>query len=135
MIIAESEVGGVSHINVFVSSLMHWICSNNNYNCYEYIYVIAKCLLPQAKMAGASERHPYHNNDTSSDTEDYNDDRRRRVFKNRMRSIAFTFFKLYHSLITILTNSFSPSRQIEFQSCLFCFLCKQPNMGCLVSRY
>ncbi|KAK9738086.1 BTB/POZ domain [Popillia japonica] len=37
-------------------------------------------------MAGANERHQYHNNDTSSDTEDYNDDRRRRVFKNRLRS-------------------------------------------------
>ncbi|KAK9738085.1 BTB/POZ domain [Popillia japonica] len=35
-------------------------------------------------MAGANERHQYHNNDTSSDTEDYNDDRRRRVFKNRL---------------------------------------------------
>ncbi|KAJ8937754.1 hypothetical protein NQ318_006617 [Aromia moschata] len=35
-------------------------------------------------MAGASDRHLYHN-DTSSDTEDYTDDRRRRVFKNRMR--------------------------------------------------
>lgn len=35
-------------------------------------------------MAGANERHQYHN-DTSSDTEDYNDDRRRRVFKNRLR--------------------------------------------------
>ncbi|KAG5898091.1 hypothetical protein JTB14_001794 [Gonioctena quinquepunctata] len=37
-------------------------------------------------MAGASDRHSYPNNDTSSDTEDYTDDRRRRVFKNRMRS-------------------------------------------------
>ncbi|KAG5898090.1 hypothetical protein JTB14_001794 [Gonioctena quinquepunctata] len=35
-------------------------------------------------MAGASDRHSYPNNDTSSDTEDYTDDRRRRVFKNRM---------------------------------------------------
>ncbi|KAH0811963.1 hypothetical protein GEV33_010829 [Tenebrio molitor] len=36
-------------------------------------------------MAGASDRHIYNNNDTSSDTEDYTDDRRRRVFKNRLR--------------------------------------------------
>lgn len=63
---------------------MHWICSKDNYNCYDYLYVIVNCLLPQLKMAGANERQPYHN-DTSSDTEDYTDDRRRRVFKNRMR--------------------------------------------------
>lgn len=36
-------------------------------------------------MAGANERNLYHNNDTSSDTEDYTDDRRRRVYKNRLR--------------------------------------------------
>lgn len=42
-------------------------------------------MLPRVEMAGANERHQYHNNDTSSDTEDYNDDRRRRVFKNRLR--------------------------------------------------
>ncbi|XP_045462315.1 BTB/POZ domain-containing protein 10 isoform X2 [Harmonia axyridis] len=35
-------------------------------------------------MAGANDRHQFPNNETSSDTEDYADDRRRRVFKNRM---------------------------------------------------
>lgn len=40
-------------------------------------------------MDGTNDRHPYAmyaNNETSSDTEDYTDDRRRRVFKNRSRS-------------------------------------------------
>lgn len=45
-------------------------------------------MLPPVKMAGANDRHLYPNNDTSSDTEDYTDDRRRRVFKNRLRSRA-----------------------------------------------
>ncbi|XP_017778023.1 PREDICTED: BTB/POZ domain-containing protein 10 isoform X2 [Nicrophorus vespilloides] len=62
---------------------MFWISSND---CLVYFNFIVQCLLPSISMAGASERHLYQNNDTSSDTEDYNDDRRRRVFKNRMRS-------------------------------------------------
>lgn len=63
---------------------MHWICSKNIYGCADYLYVIVKCLLPTVVMAGTSDRHQYNNNDTSSDTEDYTDDRRRRVFKNRL---------------------------------------------------
>ncbi|XP_050518600.1 BTB/POZ domain-containing protein 10 isoform X2 [Diabrotica virgifera virgifera] len=65
---------------------MFWIDSRDI--CSDYLYIFVKCLLPKVKMAGASDRHPYPNNDTSSDTEDYTDDRRRRVFKNRMRSRA-----------------------------------------------
>ncbi|XP_071057443.1 BTB/POZ domain-containing protein 10 isoform X2 [Onthophagus taurus] len=66
---------------------MYWINSRDKYQCVDYFYVIIKCLLPpRVEMAGTSERHQYHNNDTSSDTEDYNDERRRRVFKNRLRS-------------------------------------------------
>ncbi|XP_044252310.1 BTB/POZ domain-containing protein 10 isoform X2 [Tribolium madens] len=65
---------------------MYWLGSREIYNCADYIYVFVKCLLPRVKMAGASDRHLYNNNDTSSDTEDYTDDRRRRVFKNRLRS-------------------------------------------------
>ena len=64
---------------------MYWLGSRDTSNCAEYIYVFVKCLLPRVKMAGASDRHIYNNNDTSSDTEDYADDRRRRVFKNRLR--------------------------------------------------
>nr|CAI5843229.1 unnamed protein product [Callosobruchus analis] len=63
---------------------MFWINSREIYHCFNYFYVFVKCLLPSVQMAGASDRHLYH--DTSSDTEDYTDDRRRRVFKNRMRS-------------------------------------------------
>ncbi|CAG9840458.1 unnamed protein product [Diabrotica balteata] len=65
---------------------MFWIDSRDI--CSDYLYIFVKCLLPKVKMAGASDRHLYPNNDTSSDTEDYTDDRRRRVFKNRMRSRA-----------------------------------------------
>ncbi|VEN55356.1 unnamed protein product [Callosobruchus maculatus] len=61
---------------------MFWINSREIYHCFDYFYVFLKCLLPSVQMAGASDRHLYH--DTSSDTEDYTDDRRRRVFKNRM---------------------------------------------------
>ncbi|KAL3284902.1 hypothetical protein HHI36_019037 [Cryptolaemus montrouzieri] len=61
---------------------MYWI----RLNCGGYLYVIVNCLLPTVEMAGASDRHQYPNNESSSDTEDYTDDRRRRVFKNRMRS-------------------------------------------------
>ncbi|XP_015834238.1 BTB/POZ domain-containing protein 10 isoform X1 [Tribolium castaneum] len=63
---------------------MYWLGSRDISNCADYIYVLVKCLLPRVKMAGASDRHLYTNNDTSSDTEDYTDDRRRRVFKNRL---------------------------------------------------
>ncbi|XP_074028254.1 BTB/POZ domain-containing protein mrityu isoform X2 [Leptinotarsa decemlineata] len=63
---------------------MFWIGSREI--CADYFYVFVKCLLPSVQMAGANDRPPYPNNDTSSDTEDYTDDRRRRVFKNRMRS-------------------------------------------------
>ncbi|CAH1119759.1 unnamed protein product [Phaedon cochleariae] len=52
--------------------------------CTDYFYVFVKCLLSNVQMAGAGDRHLYTNNDTSSDTEDYTDDRRRRVFKNRL---------------------------------------------------
>ncbi|XP_074028253.1 BTB/POZ domain-containing protein mrityu isoform X1 [Leptinotarsa decemlineata] len=61
---------------------MFWIGSREI--CADYFYVFVKCLLPSVQMAGANDRPPYPNNDTSSDTEDYTDDRRRRVFKNRM---------------------------------------------------
>lgn len=55
-------------------------------NCTEYLYVIINCLISPIEMAGASDRHQFTNNETSSDTEDYaTDDRRRRVFKSRMR--------------------------------------------------
>lgn len=64
---------------------MFWIGSREIFNCADYLYVFVKCLLPSLQMAGANDRHLYHNNDTSSDTEDYTDERRRRVFKNRMR--------------------------------------------------
>ncbi|XP_066257981.1 BTB/POZ domain-containing protein 10 [Euwallacea similis] len=63
---------------------MFWIISRDLQICIRYIYPVVKCFLPQRKMAGTSDRH-YHN-DTSSDTEDYTDDRRRKVFKNRIRS-------------------------------------------------
>ncbi|XP_060521118.1 BTB/POZ domain-containing protein 10 isoform X2 [Cylas formicarius] len=62
---------------------MTWIDSRKIHKCASYVYVVVKCFLPEI-MAGTSDRH-YHN-DTSSDTEDYTDDRRRRVFKNRIRS-------------------------------------------------
>lgn len=66
---------------------MFWVGGDINefYSCSDYFYLFFKCLLPRVQMAGTSDRHLYHNNDTSSDTEDYTDDRRRRVFKNRMR--------------------------------------------------
>ncbi|KAK9877155.1 hypothetical protein WA026_016898 [Henosepilachna vigintioctopunctata] len=54
------------------------------FNCGEYLYVVVNCLLSRVEMAGSNDRHQYPNNETSSDTEDYTDDRRRRVFKNRM---------------------------------------------------
>lgn len=73
---------------------MYWIGSRDIYHCADYLYVIIKCLLPRVEMAGANERHQYHN-DTSSDTEDYNDDRRRRVFKNRLR------YFLLHNVYTL----------------------------------
>lgn len=63
---------------------MFWIGSREIFSCADYLYVFVKCLLPSLQMAGANDRHLYHNNDTSSDTEDYTDERRRRVFKNRM---------------------------------------------------
>lgn len=62
---------------------MFWIGSREI--CSDYLYIFIKCMLPPVKMAGANDRHLYPNNDTSSDTEDYTDDRRRRVFKNRLR--------------------------------------------------
>ncbi|KAF7265318.1 hypothetical protein GWI33_021302 [Rhynchophorus ferrugineus] len=61
---------------------MFWINSRETDICASYIYILVRCFLPQDKMAGASDRH-YHN-DTSSDTEDYTDERRRKVFKTRM---------------------------------------------------
>ncbi|XP_044755498.1 BTB/POZ domain-containing protein 10 isoform X2 [Coccinella septempunctata] len=61
---------------------MYWTFSN----CAEYLYVFINCLLSPIEMAGAGDRHQFPNNETSSDTEDYTDDRRRRVFKSRMRS-------------------------------------------------
>ncbi|CAH0546638.1 unnamed protein product [Brassicogethes aeneus] len=64
---------------------MCWFPSGTYYIC-GYFSVFVKCLLPRIEMAGTSDRHQYPNNDTSSDTEDYTDDRRRRVFKNRLRS-------------------------------------------------
>ncbi|XP_065161101.1 BTB/POZ domain-containing protein KCTD20 isoform X2 [Atheta coriaria] len=66
--------------------LMCWISSRLIYNCTDYFDLVLRCLLPTLQMAGAGDRHSYQHNDTSSDTEDYNDERRRRVFKNRMRS-------------------------------------------------
>lgn len=65
-----------------------WISSREVHICADYFYLILKCLLPPSvEMAGASERHLYNTNDTSSDTEDYTDDRRRRVFKSRVRYV------------------------------------------------
>ncbi|CAG9855617.1 unnamed protein product [Phyllotreta striolata] len=63
---------------------MIWIASREI--CSDYLCIFIKCILPHVEMAGANDRHSYPNNDTSSDTEDYTDDRRRRVFKNRLRS-------------------------------------------------
>ncbi|XP_019878630.1 BTB/POZ domain-containing protein 10 isoform X1 [Aethina tumida] len=54
------------------------MCWRPSGSLHEYLRLLVKCMA----MAGA---HQYQNNDTSSDTEDYNaDDRRRRVFKNRL---------------------------------------------------
>lgn len=53
-----------------------------------YLCVLLQCVVPiMDKVSGMGDRHQYH--DTSSDTEDYNDDRRRRVFKNRTRYVLF----------------------------------------------
>lgn len=68
--------------------LMCWISSRLIYNCTDYFDLVLRCLLPTLQMAGAGDRHSYQHNDTSSDTEDYNDERRRRVFKNRMRYVT-----------------------------------------------
>ncbi|XP_056643391.1 BTB/POZ domain-containing protein KCTD20 isoform X1 [Diorhabda sublineata] len=61
---------------------MFWVGSREN--CSDYLYIFVNCFLPKVEMAGTNDRHLYPNNDTSSDTEDYTDDRRRRVFKNRL---------------------------------------------------
>ncbi|XP_018327198.1 BTB/POZ domain-containing protein 10 isoform X2 [Agrilus planipennis] len=64
---------------------MLWTCSRISSHCANYLYIIISCVSKKIEMAGATgDRHQYQNNDTSSDTEDYSDDRRRRVFKNRM---------------------------------------------------
>lgn len=71
-----------------------WFSSREVFICADYLYLFLKCLLPPSvEMAGTSDRHLYNTNDTSSDTEDYADDRRRRVFKTRVRYV-FYFFHL-----------------------------------------
>lgn len=64
------------HLNSFIWSLLGGRrgCQNHSANLYTQI------------MSGPKERHTYER-DSSSDTEEYleTDDRRRRVFKNRMR--------------------------------------------------
>lgn len=75
-------------INDFLTNVttkfMCWIDNRYNFACTHCIYAILRCLLlPMMEMAGKSDKHQYH--DTSSDTEDYSDDRRRRVYKNRLR--------------------------------------------------
>ncbi|KAH1018798.1 BTB/POZ domain-containing protein 10 isoform X3 [Dendroctonus ponderosae] len=62
---------------------MFWVISREFQLCTGYIYVFIRCLFPRQKMAGTSDRH--YQPDTSSDTEDYADDRRRKVFKTRLR--------------------------------------------------
>lgn len=74
---------------VLFFSMYWWISSREVFICADYLYLFLKCLLPTSvEMAGASERHLYNTNDTSSDTEDYTDDRRRRVFKSRVRYVG-----------------------------------------------
>ncbi|KAL1502336.1 hypothetical protein ABEB36_007491 [Hypothenemus hampei] len=67
---------------------MFWTFSREVQVCYAYFYVFIRCLFPKEKMAASSnnDRHYQNQNDTSSDTEDYTDERRRKVFKNRMSS-------------------------------------------------
>lgn len=65
-----------------------WISFREIIICADYFNLFFKCLLPPSvAMAGANERHLYNTNDTSSDTEDYTDERRRRVFKSRVRYV------------------------------------------------
>lgn len=72
-----------------------WIRSREVFICSDYLYLFLKCLIPpRVEMAGASERHLYNTNDTSSDTEDYTDDRRRRVFKSRVRYVGCMFISI-----------------------------------------
>lgn len=59
-----------------------------------YLCVLLQCVVPMMdKVSGMGDRHPYH--ETSSDTEDYNDDRRRRVFKNRTRYFSRKWVCVY----------------------------------------
>lgn len=70
-----------------------WISSKEVLICADYFHLFLKCFSPRSvEMAGASERHLYTTNDTSSDTEDYTDDRRRRVFKSRVRYVGISIF-------------------------------------------
>lgn len=78
-----------------IFSMYWWVSSKEVLICADYFYLFLKCLLPPSvEMAGASERHLYNTNDTSSDTEDYTDDRRRRVFKSRVRYVQSSSFFL-----------------------------------------
>lgn len=74
--------------------LMYRVYHNNILICKYYWYIILQCLYPM-KMAGAksNDLNQYHDHDTSSDTtEEYNDERRPRIYKNRLRYFAVKFY-------------------------------------------
>lgn len=67
---------------------MHRVYDNNIFVCKYYWCIILQCVFPMSRMAGtkSNDLNQYHDHDTSSDTtEEYNDDRRPRIYKNRMR--------------------------------------------------